>query len=76
MKIFTQINDKDLHLKYEFYGEYALESWILALTEIYYGKEISELIKNALKSRIAEEKLKENLNCLAIKAHFIQTRRY
>ncbi len=76
MKIFTQINDEHLHLKYEFYGEYALESWLLALSEIYYGKEVSQMIKNALKSKLAEEKLKENLNNLAIKAHSIQTRRF
>jgi hypothetical protein len=72
MKIFTQINDTHLHLKYDFSGEYALEIWFLSLSEIYYGKTISRQIGTILKSHIAEEELNKNLNDLALKVHKIQ----
>lgn len=67
-----QINDNHLHLKYEFSGENALDAWLLALSEIYYGKKISNQIANILKTSLAENELKKNLSELALNIHKIQ----
>jgi len=72
IKIFMQINDSHLHLKYEFIGQEALDAWFLALSEIYYGKKISNQIGNILKTKIAEEELNNNLNKLSQNMHKIQ----
>lgn len=76
MKIFLQVNSEHLHLKHDFYGDYALEVMLLAMLDIYYGREISNQVRTILKSRIAEEELNKNLNLLAIGAHKIKTGRY
>lgn len=76
MKIFFRIDDKHIHPKYEFHGEYAVDIMLLAVVEIFYGKDIRNKVKDLINSKVADEELIKNLNDMANNIHKIQTGRY
>lgn len=76
MKIFFRIDDKSIHLKYEFHGEYALESMILSVIEIFYGSRIKNSIKEILNSKLSDEEHEKNLKEISENIHKIQTGRF
>lgn len=61
MHIFLKIGDNHTYTPHEFKGNYALELMILTVVERYFGREIRLKVESLLKSKIAEEELKKNV---------------
>lgn len=61
MRISLHIMDKGNKQKFIFDGNYALETMLFKLTEIYYGKNIRIRFEDMLKTRITEGELNNGI---------------
>jgi hypothetical protein len=54
------IGDSKEPQKFEYHGNYALELMFFKISYIYYGKEISNKIESAIKSRLSKDEEENN----------------
>jgi len=76
MKLFFRVDDADLRLKYNYYGNFALQMHILSIIDVFYGEKIRKDVEKIINSTIGEDKLKENLRLMSENIHKIQTGRF